>query len=131
MAAIVPTVVSIGRGDGSAYRVTWTPIVQNDTCVAYKSPDLSDKSIQALTTVNGTPTGAFDGCTVALHGSNDDGVTYAALNIPAGTAIGLTAAGIKAVLENTEYVKPVITGGGANQNVTVAMVIHQTNPLRT
>lgn len=122
MASIVPTITTIGSGNGSVKRVVWTPITEADSCVAAQLVDFADKSIQAF--------GTFGSATVALHGSNDGGVTYAALNTPVGTAIALTAAGIKAVLENTEYVKPVMTGG-TSQSLTIALVARLANPLRT
>lgn len=122
MAAIAPTITDAGNRDGSFKRIVWTPVTENDTCVAVQMAQYADKSIQAL--------GTFGGATVALHGSNDNNVTYAALNTPASAAIGMTVAGIKAVLENTEYVKPVITGG-TGQSLTIAMVARLANPLRT
>lgn len=122
MSVIAPTITTIGSGDGSIKRVVWTPVTEADSCAPVQLANFADKSIQAL--------GTFGGATVALHGSNDGGVTYAALNTPASVAIGLTAAGIKAVLENTEYVKPVMTGG-TNQSLTIALVARLANPLRT
>ena len=123
MAAIAPTVTAIGRGDGSTLRVVWTPVTANDTCVAVSYPECSDKSIQGL--------GTFDSGSIALQGSNDGGTTYAALHDPGGTTIAITSAGIKAVLENTELIKPVVSSGGGSQSITVAMLLHLTNPLRT
>lgn len=124
MATISPTITDVGAtGDGSTLRVVWTPVTAADTCAAVKFPELADKSIQVL--------GVFDSVNVAVHGSNDGGTTYAALNDPGGTVIDITAAGIKQVLENTEYVKPIpLTGGGA-QSITIAMLFHLSNPKRT
>lgn len=121
MAEIVPTITEIGRGAGNCIRAVWTPVTENDTCRALYYPNFNDKSVQVL--------GTFGGATIAVHGSNDGGTTYAALNDPTGTAIGITSAKIKAVLENTEFVKPVISGG-SSQSVTIAMMIHQIQPLR-
>lgn len=113
MAVIAPTISLIGARDGSAKRVVWTPVTEADTCTPVSMPELSDKSVQVL--------GTFGGSTTAVHGSNDGGTTYAALNDPTGTAIAITSAKIKAVLENTEYVKPVVTGG-SSQSLSIAMV---------
>lgn len=121
--AVVPAVVTeIGRQDRSCYKVTWTGVTENDTCAPVSFPDHNDKSIQVL--------GTFGTTSVAIHGSNDGGTTFAPLNDPTGTVIGISAAGIKAVLENTEQIKPVLTGGSST-SVTIAMLIHQTQPLRT
>jgi hypothetical protein len=122
MAVIAPMITSVGdAGDGSAIRVVWTPVTEADSCRPVKYPKHSDKSIQVF--------GTFGGATVALNGSNDGGTTFAALNTPASAAIVLNAAGIKAVLENTEIVQPVATGG-AGQLLTIAMLFHFSNPAR-
>ena len=122
MATIVPTIVPVGNQDGSVKRITWTPVTENDTCAPVQAAAYADKSIQVL--------GTFGSATVALHGSNDGGATFAALNLPAGTAIGITAAGIKAVLENTEQIKPVISGG-TSQSLTIVVLGRLANTMRT
>ena len=123
MAVIAPTITEIGRGDGSTLRVVWTPVSEADTCAPVAMSDYADKSIHVF--------GTFGSGTVALHGSNDNGANYAALNDPGGTVIGIaTAAKIKAVLENTEWIKPV-TSGGTGQSLSVAVVARLANPMRT
>lgn len=114
MAAIVPVITNIGQKDSTALRVVWTPVTEADTCVAVSRPEYSDKSVQVL--------GTFGGASIGVSGSNDEGVTYAALNDPTGTVIAISAAGIKAVLENTEYFKPLRTGGSST-SLTIAMTI--------
>jgi hypothetical protein len=122
MATIKPTVTDVSdKGNGASLRVVWTPVTEADTCQAWKLPEYSDKSIQVL--------GTFGGATVVLNGSNDGGVTFAGLNVPAGTAISIASAAIKAVLENTEYVQPVASGG-TGQSLTIAMMFHLSQPLR-
>lgn len=124
MAAINPTIVrEVGTGDGSVVRVTWTPITSADTCTAIALPEYTEKSIQAL--------GTFGSGNVAVHGSNDAGVTFAALNDPAGTVIDITAAGIKKILEPTEYIKPVVTTGDGTQSLTLVVLAVRMNSLRT
>lgn len=59
-------------------------------------------SIQAL--------GTFGSGTVALQGSNN-GTTWVNLSNTAGSAIGLTAAGMSLFLVHTRYIRPLITGG--------------------
>lgn len=110
-------------GDGSLYRVTWSAINNNAAlCTPVSLPGHADKSVQVF--------GIFGSASVAVHGSNDAGVTYAALNDPTGTVIAITAAKIKAVLENTEFVRPVLTGGDATQNLNVVMLVRLSNPKR-
>ena len=119
MTAIAPTTTDIGNG--AAYIVQWASVSENDTCNAVSYPLHSDKSIQV--------TGTFAGTSVALQGSND-GSNFEALNDPTGNVIGITAAGIKAVLEDTRYIKPVLTGG-TGVSVTITMLVHLTMALRT
>ena len=86
MAAIKAVVTDVSEmGDGATLRVVWTPVTEADECVPVRLPWLADRTIQAL--------GTFGSCNVAVHGSNDGGVTYAALNDPTGTVIDITAAG--------------------------------------
>lgn len=122
MAVIAPTFATIGMKEGSMVRLTWTPVTEADTCGPAALPDYADKSIQVF--------GTFGGSSTALHGSNDGGTTFAALNLPSGSAIAITAAGIKAVLENTEQIKPVATGG-SSQSITIVVVARLATPLRT
>lgn len=122
MAIIKPTWKDITeKGDGSAILYTWTPVTEADTCQPIATPKHSDKSVHVY--------GTFGGATAALHGSNNDGTTFAALNTPASVAIAITADGIKAVLENTQQVKPVATGGAA-QSLSVGLLVHFSNPAR-
>lgn len=122
MAVIAPTIVDIGlTGSGYVFQVIWAAVTENDSCRAVQYPEYADKSIQV--------SGTFGGASVALHGSND-GTNFAALNDASGTVIAITTAKIKAVLENTFQIKPVITGGAA-QSLNVSMLIHISNPLRT
>lgn len=122
MATIDPTVIATGRGDGSTLRVIWTPVTAADTCRAVSYPECADKSIQVA--------GTFDSASVAVNGSND-GTNFAALRDPGGTTIAITSAAIRAILENTVVVVPLVSGGGGSQSLTISMLIHLTNPLRT
>lgn len=122
MATIKPTITDVGQtGSGYVFQAVWANVTEADSCQAVQYPEYADKSIQVF--------GTFGGASVALHGSND-GTNFAALNDASGTVIAITTAKIKAVLENTVQIKPVITGG-ASQVLTVAMLIHISNPLRT
>lgn len=124
MAVINPTISSalLGKGDGATVRLIWTPVTENDTCAPAYLPEYSDKSVQVF--------GTFGGASVAIQGSNDGGTTYAVLHDPSGTAIAVVVAGFKAVLENTEYFKPVATGGVA-QSLSIAMLVRVSTPMRT
>lgn len=111
-----------GRGDGSTVIVTWTPVTSADTCHPVRYPEYADRSVHV--------SGTFDGATVQIQGSNNGGVSFAALADPTETTIVLTTERIKAILENTDFIMPVVSGGGGAQSLTIAILFHLTNPLR-
>lgn len=115
---------SSGAGDQSCWVATWSGIVQGDTMSPVTMPKHSDKSIHAF--------GVFGaGGSISLNGSNDlNQGGYAPLNTPASVAIAITADGAKAVLENTVFVKPVLTSGDGTTALTVCMLFHLSNPMR-
>lgn len=122
--AVIPAVLtSVGRGDGATILVTWASVTETDTFGAVALPEYSDKSVHV--------SGTFDSASIAIQGSND-GTNYCSLFDPSSTVIAITAAtALKAILENTVYVKPLASGGGATQSVTVSMLCRLPNPLRT
>ena len=123
MASIAGTVVDVSpNGDGSCYQVIWTPVTSADTPLPVSFPKHNDRSIQVA--------GTFDSSTTVVQGSND-GTNYAGLFDPSSTAISITTAKIKAVLENTVWIKPVVSGGGGSQSLTISMLFHLGNPART
>lgn len=125
MATIKPTETDVSdKQDGSAFQYVWTPVTNADTCAAIRRPAHADRSVHV--------SGTFNGASVAVNGSNETGGTNAvALNDPGGTAIAITAAGAKLILENMLYYQPAATGGGGSQSLTISMLVRMTNPLRT
>ncbi len=114
-----------GTTNQGALLVTWGPMANGDVGVPYSSPHMADKSVQ----VSGT-FGA--GGNLRIEGSNQQGFdssgnaltpTYATLNDPQGTALNFTAAGIKAILENTNLVRPNVTAGDGTTSLTVSLCI--------
>lgn len=82
--------------------VTWTDVDGGDTCIAAPTGWIVDKSVQ----ISGTTV-----TSVAIHGSNDN-AEYYVLNDPQGNALtGIGTEKIEQVLENTLYVKPVVSTG--------------------
>lgn len=111
---IVPVATSMWRG---IYLVKWTGFqVAGDTGTPFACPNYPDKSIQVV--------GTFGGATVTIQGSNMiDNPTYATLNDGTGAALTITSAGIKQILENTYWVRPIISGGDANTNLDVYLLV--------
>ena len=122
MTDIPGVTLATGRGDGSTIIVTWASVTNADTCHPVSYPEYADRSIHV--------SGTFDGATVQIQGSNNGGASFAALADPTETVISITSERIKAVLENTGQIMPVITGGGGAQSLTVSLLFHLTNPLR-
>lgn len=122
MATIPAVKKDVGpSGDGSTILVTWSTVTEADECAPVSMPAHADKSILAF--------GTWDGANVAVHGSND-GTNYAPLADPGGTVIDITQDGAKQVVENTVWVKPVVTTGGATQDLDISMLFRLNNPLR-
>lgn len=100
---------------GGVVLVSWGPMANGDTGAPVSYPAHADKSIQ----VEGT---FGTGGSVAVQGSND-GSNYRALNDLGGTAIAMTAAAIKGVGENTQYIQPAVTAGDGTTALTVTMLL--------
>jgi len=87
-----------------------------DTGAPFACPNYADKSIQVV--------GTFGGATVTIQGSNMiDSPTYATLNDITEMPLTITSAGIKQILENTYWVRPIISGAGATTNLDVYLLV--------
>lgn len=66
--------------------------------------DVPDVSVQVI--------GTLGGATVTIQGSNEDTPTnWATLTAPGGLPLSFTATGLLQVLENTRWIRPLVTGG--------------------
>jgi hypothetical protein len=109
--ANIPPAVTHPTSD--SIKVIWATVTESDTPLSYKGMhEYADRSVQFV--------GTEGGSTMTFAGSND-GTNFETLNDPFGTAISLSAAGLRQVLEYTEEVKPIFTGG-SSQSMTVTMV---------
>lgn len=110
MATIQPTITKLQTVGDDAHVVAWTPLANGDDGAAIQIPGWADRSIQI--------TGTFGvGGTVVFEGSND-GVNYTSLRDPQGSLLSFTAAGLKAVLELTRYVRARVTAGDGTTSIT-------------
>lgn len=79
-------------------------------------PRFTDRSIQ----VSGT-FGA--GGTVTIQGTNEPGQTNpVALTDQAGVTLALTAASLKIVLQNSTFIRPLVTGGDGTTSLTITLM---------
>lgn len=93
--------------------ITWSGLLNGDNGAAETLAEFADKCIQVIGTFGA-------GGTIIFEGSND-GTNWVQLNNTAGTAISLTAAGMRQVLENPAYVRPRVTAGDGTTNLTMLL----------
>ena len=94
--------------------VSWV-LTPSDTAQAYANPDYADVSVSME--------GTWGGATVSMTGSN--GSTYSTLNDPFNVGIAFTSDDCAAIVENTRYRKPTISGGSGS-SVTVYLLARRT-----
>lgn len=111
MATINPVIS--GSQDSRGIIVTWANMGDDDTGAPFRQSFYSDKSVQIVAA-------AFGSATLVIQGSND-GNNYVTLTDPQGSPLSFTSAGLKAVSELTEYIRPA-TSGGTSTDVTVVMM---------
>lgn len=94
--------------------VSWPLMANGDTGQPFLAHSHSDKSAQITGTF-----GAGGNC--RIEGSNDSTI-YAALSDHGATALNITSASIKAVAENTRWLRPNISAGDGTTSITVTLV---------
>lgn len=114
--SIITTVITPTQ-TSKACVATWAALRNADTGAALDQSQYTDKGVQVFGTF-GT------GGAVQLHGSND-GSNWAPLDDPQGNALTFTGAGIKFVAEATRYIRPVVTAGDGNTNLTVSILLKE------
>lgn len=94
---------------------TWPNLTNGDTGKPINSKTISDRSVQV--------TGTFGtGGQVDIEGSNDGGTTWSVLNDPQGNPITLTDNSIVAILEYVEQLRPNVSAGDVDTDLTVHLV---------
>lgn len=119
MAILDPTITgrkpAVEEGDNAM--LAWSPLVDTSDPTAISTfRDFTDRTAQV--------SGTFGGATVEIHGSLD-GVTYAALTDPQGNTVSFSQAGVKAIVEATPYLKPVVSGAGALTELKVMVYVRR------
>ncbi len=102
------------KGQTNSVRlVTWTGLLNGDDGSPFEFVDWADRAIQV--------SGTFGvGGTVLFEGSND-GTTWATLADLSGTAISLSAAGIKQVGDSPLFVRPRVSAGDGSTSLVVTL----------
>lgn len=115
MATIAALVAA--RYEENAIKSTWAHLVSaslDGDPLPSNWMDYSDRSIQVL--------GTFNGATVTIQGSNDQGTTWATLNDAFGTALTFTTAGIKQLTEVCAFMRPLVSAAGGSTDLTVVAI---------
>jgi len=99
------------------YAYTWAEIPNGDDGQPAIHPGTGDRSVQIFGTF-GT------GGSVTLQGSNN-GTNWATMHDTGGTDLTFTAAGLEAVLENTQYIRPIVTAGDGTTAITVILNVRR------
>lgn len=100
-------------------RTVWSGLLNGDDGNPESPGRLSDRSVQ----VSGT-FGA--GGSVSIQGSND-GISWSILRDPAGAPLTFTTGpDLKEILENTLYVRPVVTAGDGTTSLQVQLLAAST-----
>lgn len=118
MAVIPATYPTMGRtlDYKDVHVAQWLLVSSADTCSAVELPRFADRSVQIA--------GTFGGATVEIHGSID-GTNYKVLTDPQGNDISKALASIECITELVRYIKPVFTGGGGTQSITVSIIFRE------
>lgn len=95
-------------------RTVWSGLLTTDDGTAESTGRLSDRSVQ----VSGTFGVNAD---VTIQGSND-GTNWVTLSDPQGNPLVFDAAALEEILENTQFIRPVVVAGDGTTNVTVTLV---------
>lgn len=102
--------------DGRTHNLLWETMGIADTGASFEIPGAADKTV--------TVTGTFGSATVTLEGSNDDAIWFPLTDLQ-GADIALTVAGMKLIVENPRFIRP-ITSGGTGTDVDVIVLARST-----
>lgn len=100
--------------NGLAIKSAWAGLLNTDVGDPQEFIEFADRSVQV--------TGTFGaGGAVVLEGSND-GTNYATLTDSTGTALSITAAGIKQITQITQFVRPRVTAGDGTTTLVATLL---------
>ena len=100
-------------------RVAWLAVPNGNDGAPIDIGDLSDRTIQI--------TGTFGtGGSLSIEGSNDGGTTWATLTDPLGNNLTFTAAGMKAITELPQKIRPRVTAGDGTTSLNAHLFMKGT-----
>jgi hypothetical protein len=109
---------------GHAHLIVWSGILNGDTGTPYSMPTSADRSVQVY--------GTFGvGGSVTMQVSNENQpvdtsvAQFVTAHDPQGSALTITAAGIKEVAEVSYWIRPNCTAGDGTTSLTVAMMVRK------
>jgi|GEM_PF-5969215 len=113
--------ISFTKGDsGVDYKTyTWAGATNGGSPDTFNPVKIDRTPYSIGIQASGTYSGS---ASIALHGSLD-GTNFVALDDLDGTAIALTAVGIKMTRQAVLHVKPVMTGGDGSADIDLSIVI--------
>lgn len=119
MATRTPSDAGLQSFGNNARTVIWTGLLNGDDGTPFEMPGWADRSVQVL--------GTFGvGGTLLIEGSNEVTPTnWHTLNDPSSTALSITAAKIKTILEVTRWVRPRVSAGDGTTTLTVNMIVRK------
>ena len=122
--AVTITDISLTQ-DGSVKLLTWAALTNatTDDGEPMSFPEFGDVAIQMTGTLGA-------GGTVVWEGSNDKSV-WATLNNAQGSALSLTALGVKQCVERPLWMRPRCTAGDGTTSLVVTALIRRVNTMRT
>lgn len=112
-----------GSGTVSArgvYRYQWSGLSNGDAGTPVRVGNAPQRSVQV--------TGTFGtGGTVVIEGSNDGGSNWHTLTDPQGNDLSFDAAGLAAIQESTQSIRPNVTAGDSGTDLSVSLVALSTD----
>jgi hypothetical protein len=124
MATRNPTITRVAAtNDDASILVTWAGLLNGDVGAPVAFPQHTVRSFQV--------TGTFGaGGSINAEGSND-GTNFAPVANQAGSAITLTAAGIKRVEDLTQFLRPNVTAGDGTTSLVATALLVRPQGLRS
>lgn len=107
---------NIKTDNSRAFIAAWENLQVGDEGQALAFSQYADKSVQVI--------GDFGGGSVVMEGSNNNGVTWAALSDPQGNPLSVSVPKLEQILEIAQLIRPRIVGGTAT-DVSVYLLVKE------